>query len=142
MSSRISDLNLVSTILAKWFFDGPQVYSEWREDSFLYQIFKKKFNAFGLPTVLPDELLMIIEICTEGNPAYSQLIIRDLIISAKDKNLITPEDFVNVFGDKFPFLDDPEIMLEYEEKWRNQQVKGLFGMINKVDKPGFWLECY
>lgn len=53
---------------------------------FVTRVLKKKFEAFRIPMEIPNWLGFVIGFCVDGNPAYCQVVM-DEILSAIDKEV-------------------------------------------------------
>lgn len=118
-------------------------------DIFIAKVLLKKFKAFNINIVLPDELLLLLFICTEDNPGQSQLILKVLLEDIKNKiktipdnYIITPEDFSHCFN-SFPIMQDKEINDKYHKLWNKQKIKrnNPFESDNLCDTPEWWYEA-
>lgn len=114
---------------------------EYQKQAFIPQVLLKKFEAFEINIVMPEGFLMIIDMCTMGNPGISQLLVKEVIENIPDLkpgHKITLEDFARVHSMSFPMLSDPKNMKKYEELWDAQ--KSPHG--NRVDTQEYWLEVF
>ena len=73
-------------------------------------------------------LLLILNICTEGNPGQFQIILKDLFNIIKQHKgpipkgyVIKSEDFSFCFLDTFPITEIPNINDKYEKLWEEQK---------------------
>lgn len=140
--------DLCGQILATWIItNGEKDFTKHDEDiikEFIPSILLKKFKVFNIDIVLPDELLILLTLCSDGNPGLVQAILMDLLESIKDKNgpipkgyIITAYDFAFAFPMKFPIIKDKEIYNKYLEKF-DREIKTPDG--NLCDTPEWWLK--
>ena len=52
---------------------------EIREASFICKIFDKRMEAFGIDLVIPDYLVILIDLCTNANPGQSLMILSEIL---------------------------------------------------------------
>lgn len=142
--------NMCSMVLGAWFFDEKSNidFSKSDYDTPIANILRKKIEACGIKIILPDNLLAIIEICTDGNPGVSQLILKEVLEKAKERcNGSIPEgytiqtwDFSLTFPNSFPILEKPEIYQEYKKKWDAQKIprKSTWSSDNACDTKEWW----
>lgn len=141
-------INLCSKVLATWTLKENRkestTISGFREDSFIAKILDKKFNVFGIDVVLPDPLIIILELCTEANPGQSQVILKDLLSNTNIKHgyTVTAADFASVFKDSFPITAISEIDAIYHKLWEEQKSPYPKGPENLVDTVGYWEEIF
>jgi hypothetical protein len=119
-------------------------------DLFTSQIILKKFKAFDIDIVLPDELLLMLYICTEGNPGQFQILLKDLLNSIVKNHgcaiskgyIITSTDFAYAFPMHFPVMSMPEVNAKYEALWDGQkrERKNPMESDNKCDTIEWWKE--
>jgi len=116
---------------------------------FTSRMIAKKFEVFGIDIVLPDMLLLILAICTDGNPGQFQIILKDLLNSIKKRQgpipagyVITPLDFSLCFMNDFPIIDIPSMNKKYETLWDGQKKEKHkeFESDNLCDTPEWWKE--
>jgi hypothetical protein len=139
------DENMLSHAFILWGMsevEGKEAYhGEYAEQSFIVKMFRKKFEVFNIDIVLPEGSLMVIDICTSGNPGMSQVIVKEIlenIPNLKAGHTVTTEDFARVHAMRFPTLSDPRVMEKYEKLWIDQKSRGN----NRVDTPEYWLEIF
>ena len=116
-----------------------------KQETFAAQILIRKMDAMsilGVDFIMPDNLVLLIDVCTGSNPGMSQIVLKELlesIVANKgliEKNyVITPDDFTIAF-ETFPIIDD-ENRKEWEKKWDAQKDKNKN---NKVDTLEYWKE--
>lgn len=114
-----------------------------KEETFAAQILIRKMDAMnilGVDFIMPDNLVLIIDVCTGSNPGLSQIVLKELLESIVAHKgligkhyLITPTDFSDAF-EKFPIIDDSN-REEWEKKWDAQKDKNGY---NLVDTLGYW----
>ena len=116
---------------------------------FTSQVLLKKFDVFGIDIILPDMLLMILNICTNDNPGQIQIILKDLLNSIKKRTgpikpgyVITSHDFSFCFPWNFPIVEIPEINIKYESLWMDQKIKRDKPIMsdNLCDTVDWWKE--
>jgi len=139
---------LCSKALMMWFIEEDKG-KDMREhnpevaDMFISKVLLKKFEVFEIDIVLPDMLLLILDLCVEGNPGQVQIVLKDLLESIVKRNgkipkgyIIKSEDVGFAFPMDFPILAIPELNKKYEQKWDAQKSGGR----NLCDTPEWWLE--
>ena len=146
----MTDVDLCSRLFVRWtfrcmnpsnddsYYDGSSDYSK---ESFIARVLRKKLEVFNVPVKVPDELLMIIEVCTGGNPGISQLMLKEIIGKncPKDK-VLTHEDFVRAFTMEFPVISVyPKWEKHFSGAWDKQKDENGN---NLCDTPLWWLECF
>lgn len=145
---------LCAKILIGWFVQ-EQENRDFRNhdkevaDLFTSKILLKKFDVFHINIVLPDMLLMILHICTNNNPGWIQIILKDLLNSIKKRTgpikpgyVITSNDFSLCFTWNFPIVEIPEINAKYESLWMGQKIERDEPMMsdNLCDTVEWWKE--
>lgn len=102
------------------------------EEVFTSAMILKKFDVFGIDIVLPDLLLLILDVCVEGKPGLFQVVLKDLLNNIKQRKgpiptgyIITAMDFAACFMMEFPITEIPHINDKYYKLW-NEQKKGKF----------------
>lgn len=138
---------IANNIPVKEFAPGIYKHDEEITDLFTSRMILKKFETFGINIVLPDMLLLMLYICTEGNPGMFQVILKDLLNHIKEKigpipsgYVITVEDAANCFASP-PILDIPEIQDKYCNLWQEQKNVSASGISdNLCDTPEWWKE--
>lgn len=120
-------------------YDGTSEYSQ---QSFIAQVLRKKMEVFKIPVKIPDVLIAIIEVCTNGNPGISQLMLRDIIGDSRKKgSTLTPDDFARVYPISFPVVEDGNEWDKYfSKKWEEQ--KNPSNGSNLCDTPTWWLSRF
>ena len=115
---------------------------------FTSRMILKKFEVFNIDIVLPDMLLLILNICTDSNPGQFQIILKDLLNNIKQEKglikpgyIITSEDFAEHFI-SFPIIEDENIYHKYEKLWDGQKKerKHPLDSDNLCDTPEWWRE--
>jgi hypothetical protein len=94
-------------------------------------------------------LLLILYICTEGNPGMFQVILKDLLNNIKKEigpipaeYIIRVNDAAKYFDGNFPILDIPEVQDKYCDLWQKQkgERKDNLSSDNLCDTPEWWKE--
>lgn len=111
---------------------------------FIPSILLRKFEVFKIDIVLPDPLLLLLDICSCSNPGLVQLILMDILENIKTRQgsipkgyVIKPQDFALTFPMQFPIIMIPEVCEKYNKKWDNE-VKTK--ECNLCDTPEWWLK--
>lgn len=116
---------------------------------FTSRMILKKFEVFGIDIIIPDPLLLMLAICTDGNPGQYQIILKDLLLNIKKVKgpipkgyCIEPQDIVEMWPINFPIVDIPEVYDKYMKLWDEQKKEHHeeFESDNKCDTPEWWLE--
>ena len=123
---------------------------EYLEESFIARILLKKFEVFDIKIHLPVYLLMILSLCTNENPGQTQIILKRLLTSIKDRKgpipegyVITTEDFSFCFQTSFPIMEIPAINETYRILWEQQKRQGKIPPMesdNLCDTVEWWKE--
>ena len=140
--------DLCGKVLAAWIIsNGKKDFTKHDEDiikEFIPSILLKKFKVFNIDIVLPDELLILLTLCSDSNPGLVQAILMDLLESIKDKNgpipkgyIITAYDFAFAFPNEFPIIKDETILNKYIKKYDTEIKRRGY---NLCDTPDFWLK--
>lgn len=143
-------LVICSKALVKWFMDDKNPTREHNKDIadlFTSQILLKKLDAYGINIFLPDMLLFILYVCTDGNPGQVQILLKELLKSIKSRKgpipngyRITSDDFGFCFTTTFPIMEIKEVNEKYEKLWDEQKYwKGDY-RANKCDTIEWWKE--
>lgn len=115
--------------------------TEYHKESFTYQVLSKKLSVFDIDIKIPDYLYMIIEVCSQGNPLKSQLILWDIlkhIPKLKMGHEITPDDVLLSCAEMFPITLYPEVDKEMFEAASKIKVNGGY----LCDISSFWLDVF
>lgn len=144
---------LCSKVLIMWVFkeksEDMTKHDPDVADMFISKILLKKFEVFGVDIVLPDPLLMILDICCESNPGQVQIILKDLLNDIKKRRgnipkgyVIASMDFSLCFPSNFPITEIEHINKKYMKLWDEQKKEknGTFDSDNKCDTAEWWLE--
>ena len=146
--------DLCSRALIGWLMNETNkkdmsVHDKEVEEIFTSKILLKKFDAFDIDIVLPDMLLVILDICVEGNPGQVQIVLKDLLNHIKKTHGPIPKgyvikswDFCECFANSFPFMDIPEINEKYRNLWDAQKKPNAkaWETDNLCDTPEWWKE--
>lgn len=141
---------LCFTVFAAWVNAENRKTDLSKHDEDIYEMFVPsilldKFKAFNVNVVLPDMLLVIIDICTEGNPGLSQVILKDLLSNIANKfnerkipsgYVIKTNDFSKCFPTEFPIISISNIYDKYIKMWDGQKNNGG----NLCDTVKWWKE--
>jgi hypothetical protein len=131
------------------FIPGISEHDEEIENLFTSKMILKKFEVFNIDIILPDMLLLILYICTEGNPGMFQVILKDLLNNIKKEigpippeYIIRIDDAAKYFNGNFPILDIPEVQDKYCDLWQEQkgERKDNLSSDNLCDTPEWWKE--
>lgn len=139
---------LCGKVLTKWIMtNGKKDFTKHDEDiskEFIPSILLKKFKVFNIDIVLPDELLILLTLCSDCNPGLVQAILMDLLENIKDKNgpipkgyIITAHDFALAFPNEFPIIKDETILNKYIKKYDTEIKRRGYSL---CDTPDFWLK--
>lgn len=141
---------LCSKALIAWFATeakGEVVGDKDIADMFISKMLRKKFEVFDINIVLPDMLLLILSICTDGNPGVTQVLVKEILESIKSHKgpipsgyVIDSMDFSLCYPMEFPILDAPGMYDKYLEIWDGQKYQTQFGLNNKCDTVEWWKE--
>lgn len=138
----MKDLELLTKLFIIWNMNPEyKEDKEYNSQSFIARIIRKKMEVFKIDVKIPDELLMIIEICTGSNPGVSQVMLHEImskITSLTEGYLITPNDFTRVYPNDFPCIDNPKWDDHFAKLWESQKFNGS----NLCDTPNWWKECF
>jgi hypothetical protein len=118
-------------------------------DLFTSRLILKKFEVFNIDIVLPDMLLLILNICSEGNPGQFQIILKDLLNDIKKRKgpipagyIIEPMDLGLCFSVDYPIIEIPHINEKYSKLWDEQKKERQHSLDtdNLCDTPEWWKE--
>lgn len=115
---------------------------------FLTKMINKKFDAFDVDIVLPDDLIVLLAVAVNGNPGQFQIVLKDILNAAVKrtgkklprKYVVTPQDFTGACPTAFPIMLIPSVNDKYHKMYDAQKSIGVFGTNNKMDTPDWWLE--
>ena len=114
--------------------------NEWRTAHILH----RKLEWAGIKIIFPKQLLLVLDVCSKGNPGIIQLIAHRLLLSMKIKGpneykagkIITTMDFLRAFNE-FPSMYNAQVESEYMREWDMQKdEKGG----NRVDTLEWWAD--
>lgn len=146
--------DLCSRVLITWMIMEEQnedmaVHKDEISEIFTANILLKKFSAFGIDIVLPDYLLLILDLCVNGNPGQVQVVLKDLLNHIKNNigpipagYVITSTDFAYCFMNDFPIMEIPKINEKYHKLWdaqKKERTKSLESD-NLCDTVEWWKE--
>lgn len=128
--------------------DNMAVHDEDMNGLFTARMISRKFETFDVDIVLPDMLLMMLDLCVSGNPGMFQIVLKDLLNSIKQRKgpipngyIITSEDFAMCFVDSFPILDIKKVEEKYTKMWQEQKRETeAWGTDNLCDTKEWWKE--
>ena len=113
----------------------PDFYDEeYHDASFIYKVLSGKLKAFNIDVQVQDGLYMVIDVCSQGNPLYAQLLLFDVlnnISNLKPGRIITCEDFANTFPAYCPLLLYPNVKKEFEKR----------AIELKLENDGYPVDC-
>ena len=148
------DIKLCIHIFIAWLIHEEDnkdmtIYDEELNNTFIFQMIRKKFDIFGINIVLPDELLAIITTCTNSNPGQSQILLKYLLDNIKKRKgpipkgyVVKADDFALTFETRFPILHEfDDLNKKFQKLWDAQKKENVlpFGD-NRCDTPEWWLE--
>lgn len=117
---------------------------------FIARMLKKKFEVFDIDVVIPDELISLLEICTEANPGQTQVILMDLFMHINKLHhfdkiprgyVIKAMDAAMCFVNTFPIIEIPSVDEKYHKMWLAQKYTDPDGReFNLCDTQGWWKE--
>lgn len=116
---------------------------------FIVKVIDKKFKVFGIDIVLPDPLMIILDLCVNGNPGQVQIVIKDLLNSIKKRKgpipagyVVTSDDFSHCFMTEFPIMEIPKVNAKYESLWIGQKIESETDKrsYNLCDTAEWWKE--
>lgn len=157
MNSEIQEKkDLCSKIFITWMImerEGEDMSNHKDEinEIFSAKILLKKFKVFDIDIVLPDYLLLLLDVCVDGNPGQIQIVLKDLLNHIKNNRgsipagyVITSTDFAYCFANDFPIMDIPEINEKYHKLWDGQKKERTksspFESDNLCDTIEWWKE--
>lgn len=118
------------------------------EKSFICKVLDKRLEAFSIDVKVPDYLILIIELCTEGNPGQSLMILSEILENIphlKSGHIIEPMDFARVYKDKFPVVRVyPEMNSRLQDRWSSQKItpRESLDSDNQCDYPEYWTKFF
>ncbi len=145
---------LCSKLLISWFTREKSGYDMSIHDSeiantFIAKMLIKKFDVFDVDIVLPDELILMLDLCCDLNPGIVQIVLADLLGNISKRlegipkgHIINTNDFTLCFSNSFPIMNIESINSKYKEMWDNQKKigkAGLFESDNLCDTSEYWL---
>lgn len=115
---------LCETVLAVW--NAKIVHSKSKElerDSEVTRIMRKQLKYVGVDVDLPDELCVIVEACTAGNPERSLMMLKDILDKRKgNSHVIMPTDFTDAYPEELPIIVEGNKWETYfKDKWNQQR---------------------
>lgn len=146
----MNDIDACSKLLISWFAREQKHLPDNNTEisnMFTSQVLIKRLHAMHFDIELPASLLLMLAVCSDGNPAYVQLIFKELLMSIR-KTLnkpipldytITSKDFVDCFVNTFPAVSIPEIKARYDNAWATQKSSSGY---NACDTREYWAEAF
>lgn len=144
-------LNYVGKCMIMWSMEhtkNPEKCKEHSDDiseSFICQVLNKRMKAFNTGIIIPDYLSLMIELCTNSNPGQSLMILAEILEKlpkpVADGYVITPEDFIRVYTNKFPIVWWYEdINDRLNKRWNEQKVVPAHPLQtdNACGEPEYW----
>ena len=104
-----------------------------REDTLYNKIVQPKLNMAGIDIIMPLNYQLIFEICTDNNPGYIQVLVKDFLMfiknNFKDKKIprgyvISSFDYYSMYAFEYPPILE-ENSEYYHELWRNQKISRI-----------------
>lgn len=145
----MNDTELCARILVSWQLTtmntntAMNLNDDYNSQSFTARVLRKKIEVFKIPIKVPDYLIMLIEMCTGGNPGVSQLMLKEIM--SRVPNLqpdyeITPMDFSLTYPSSFPIMsENPKWEEHFSKMWDAQKDEN--GQ-NKCDTRDWWMEVF
>lgn len=115
---------------------------EYNSKSFIAKVLRKKMEVFEVPVNIPDHMLVLIELCTEGNPGIAQLMLKEVlsrIPNLKPDYTIQSTDFARVYCVDFPIVEIPQWREYFEKLWGAQKDSNGNNMCDTVE---WWTEVF
>ena len=146
-------LEMCACLYINWAMNGDKndklSHNYLLENSFISKMLLKKFDTFGIDIKIPDELLLLLSICSNENPGLVQVILMDLLQSIKN-NLgekipkgykISSLDFAKAFPNEFPIIENESIYKKYVEKFDSIKTTDDNGFeLNLCDTKEWWMQ--
>lgn len=112
-------------------------------ESFIAMVLLKRMKAFEIEVKIPDELILILEISTEGNPGKSLTLLYEIlsrIPNLQKGHMLTCDDYIRLTGTgQFKTVWNKEDDKWMEDLWDSQKTDDG---CNKVDYPEYWRELF
>lgn len=134
-------LDLCAYITALWVANkNPDYIDESEKDDMISKIIYLRTAKYDVK--IRRELGLLISLCSNGNPGMAIIIYYHFLDKiSKSHGLlphgyeITTKDFIEVYGDAFPCMEDPKQEAFFKDLWDKQKdEKGN----NNVDKMSYW----
>ena len=147
MNPMTETIELCSRAFIAWNFaamEGKNMdrNEEYNAQSFIARVLRKKMEVFQVPVNIPDYLLILIELCTQGNPGVSQVMLKEIlsaIPNLQPGHEVKPDDFSRVYTADFPSMESPRWEQHFQELWDAQ--KNCEGK-NLCDTADWWMELF
>ncbi|MCM1219787.1 MAG: hypothetical protein NC548_35380 [Lachnospiraceae bacterium] len=109
----------------------------------LSTILHQKLQWAGLQINIPDELYLIMSLCTQS-PGSVQIMCHEIlenIPNLEQGYTVMPEDFVRVYPMSFPIATDPHWLKHFEELWDAQKIERSSpgASDNACDTREYWM---
>lgn len=114
----------------------------YNSQSFIARVLRKKMEVFQIPVNIPDYLLILIELCTQGNPGVSQVMLKEVLSAVPNLQSgyeVKPSDFSRVYMAEFPSMESPRWEKHFQELWDAQKNSEGNNMCDTVD---WWMELF
>ena len=118
------------------------------DSSFICKVIDNRMKTFNIDIHIPDHLIVLIDLCTGSNPGMSFMMLSEILEKIPDLkygHLIQPDDFVRVYGSKFPILSMySDISDRLEKKWDMQKLETPkdFDTDNQCDYKYYWTRFF
>jgi hypothetical protein len=109
----------------------------------LSSILYKKLEWAGLNINIPNELFLIMSICSRS-PGGIQVLCHELLSSIENLHqgyTITPNDFCKLYPTQFPIFQIDKWQKHFDKEWEKQKIKDAprFASDNQCDTKEYWL---
>ena len=148
----LSTLEMCACLYANWAINGDKndesFHNDLLENSFISKMLLKKFDVFDINIRMPDELLLLLSLCSNENPGLVQVILMDLLQSIKN-NLgkkipkgykISSLDFAKAFPNEFPIIENESIYKKYIENFDSIKTTYNEVKLKLCDTKEWWMQ--
>lgn len=115
-----------------------------REDTLYNKIVQPKLTMAGIDIIMPLNYQLIFELCTDNNPGYIQVLVKDFLMhiknNFKDKKIprgyiISSFDYYSMYAFEYPPIleEDSEYYHELWKAQKYQKIKNAENSDNKLD---------